>query len=50
MPSMQLPRVADQNVIYKIREIMENNGFTDGKYQVIDGFPNEVDFDSNSIW
>jgi len=50
MPNMQLPRVADMNVIYKIREIMENNGFTSGKYQVVDGFPNESKLERGMIW
>lgn len=50
MPNMQLARVADQNVVYKIREIIESLGFSSGDYQVIDGFPNESDLQDDMIW
>ena len=50
MASMQLLRLADLNLNYKIKEIMENNGFQSGKYIVSDGYPNEQDLGTNKIW
>lgn len=50
MPSMQLMRIADLNLNYKIQEIMEDNGFTSGTYRVYDGYPNEQDLKTSNIW
>ena len=50
MPNMQLPRLADMNLNYKIQEIMENNGFSSGTYKVYDGYPNESDLKTSNVW
>ena len=50
MPNMGLYRLADLNLNYKVQEILENYGFTSGKYKVYDGYLNELDLNTNHIW
>lgn len=50
MPTMTPLRLGDLNLIYKIIDTMESNGFVNGRYQVIDGFPNELDLENTHIW
>jgi len=47
---MTLMRLADLNLVYKVIEVMEANGFVNGKYQVIDGYPNEIDLAAMNVW
>lgn len=50
MPSMTNFRLADLNLNYKLREILEDNGFTSSQYQVIDSYPNNIDWDASQVW
>lgn len=45
---MTLYRLASLNLIYKIKEIMENNGFAN--YDVIEGYPNVLDENTAFTW
>lgn len=49
---MQLARLTDLNLIYKIREIMESSviGFSSANYRAIDGYPNELDLKTGAKW
>jgi len=49
MPQMQLLRLGDLNLIYLIKEIMEDNGFTNGSYDVLDGYLSASDFNKSQI-
>ena len=41
MSNMSLLRLADLSLIYKIYDILHDNGFSSSQYRVIDGYPNE---------
>ena len=51
MPSMGISRLAELNLIYKIRELMEDYGFDtpDGDYVVTTDFPSFID-ENSPIW
>lgn len=50
MPNMTILRLAHLSIIYKIKEIIENNGWVSGNYRVIDGYPNESELRDTIIW
>jgi hypothetical protein len=50
MPDMQKLRLLEQNLVYKVKEVMENNGFSSGYYDVKVGYPNERDLAEGYTW
>ena len=48
--SMQKPRLADLNLVYKMHDIMLANGFTATRYKVLDSYPDMIDLDTDNIW
>ncbi len=50
MPSLTLLRLVDLNLNYKVREIIENNGYSSSQYRVIDGYPNSIDLTTDELW
>lgn len=48
---MQLPRLSNLCIVYKIKELMENTlGFSSANYIVRDRYPNEQSLKENSVW
>jgi hypothetical protein len=43
MPKMQKLRLADSSLIFHLQEVMENAGWANGAYEVIDAYPTNLD-------
>ena len=43
MPSMQKFRLADMSLIFHLHGVIEDNGWTNGNYDVIDAYPANLD-------
>lgn len=51
MANMQLPRLANLCLVYKIKDLLENNiGLSSANYQVRDGYPNEQALNETIVW
>lgn len=48
--SIGILRLVDLNLVYKIQELMEDYGFQNGEYNVVDGYPNFADSRTSLIW
>jgi len=50
MTQMSNLRLADLNLNYKVKEIMETIGYSTGEYSVVDGYPNNIDLRNSLTW
>ena len=47
---MTLYRLADLHLVYKLQEIMQDNGFNSNQYRIIDGYPSDSDLLTSELW